>query len=131
LWKTGKKTACKPKTLMSKCTEISFGKSFLLEWLKIFLFKKKFKEFATECSCFAFQDENLSPKKKKKTLLFTPQKIRGCVTHIVALPFTLIKKYLKAKEELRKLKYFTMQKYNLQKILLRKPKSFKIFITLL
>jgi hypothetical protein len=28
-----------------------------------------------------------------------------------------IKKYLKAREELRKLKYFTMQKYNLQKIL--------------
>jgi hypothetical protein len=26
-----------------------------------------------------------------------------------------IKKYLKAKEELWKLKYFTMQKYNLQK----------------
>jgi hypothetical protein len=35
----------------------------------------------------------------------------------VALPFTL-KKYLKAKEEeLWKLKYFTMQKYNLSKIL--------------
>jgi len=34
----------------------------------------------------------------------------------VALPFTT-KKYLKAKEELQKLKYFTMQKYNLQKIL--------------
>jgi len=30
----------------------------------------------------------------------------------VALPFAL-KKYLKAKEELWKLKYFTMQKYNL------------------
>jgi hypothetical protein len=28
-----------------------------------------------------------------------------------------IKKYIKAKEELWKLKYFTMQKYNLQKIL--------------
>jgi hypothetical protein len=28
-----------------------------------------------------------------------------------------IKTYLKAKEELLKLKYFTMQKYNLQKIL--------------
>jgi len=28
-----------------------------------------------------------------------------------------IKKYLKAKEELWKHKYFTMQKYNLQKIL--------------
>jgi hypothetical protein len=37
-----------------------------------------------------------------------------------------IKKYLKAKEELCKLKYFSMQKYNLQKILGIKPKSFKI-----
>jgi hypothetical protein len=37
-----------------------------------------------------------------------------------------IKKYLKAKEELWKLKYCTMQKYNLQKILYEKPKSFKI-----
>jgi hypothetical protein len=35
----------------------------------------------------------------------------------VAMPFTL-EKYFKAKEEeLWKLKYFTMQKYNLQKIL--------------
>jgi hypothetical protein len=32
------------------------------------------------------------------------------VCHIVALPFTR-KKYLKAKEELWKLKYFTMPKY--------------------
>jgi hypothetical protein len=49
------------------------------------------------------------------------------VCHTVALPFTL-KKYLKAKEELWKLKYFTMQKYiNLQKNPLKeKPKSFKI-----
>jgi len=37
-----------------------------------------------------------------------------------------LKKYLKAKEELWKLKYFTMKKYNLQKILKKKPKSFKI-----
>jgi hypothetical protein len=37
-----------------------------------------------------------------------------------------IKKYLKAKEKLWKLKYFTMQKYNLQKILYKKPQSFKI-----
>jgi hypothetical protein len=37
-----------------------------------------------------------------------------------------IKKYCKAKEELWKLKYFTMQKYNPQKILHKKPKSFKI-----
>jgi hypothetical protein len=36
-----------------------------------------------------------------------------------------IKKYLKAKEDLWKLKYFNMQKHNLQKILLKK-KSFKI-----
>jgi hypothetical protein len=37
-----------------------------------------------------------------------------------------IKKYLKAKEELWKLKYFTMQKYNLQKDPLIETKSFKI-----
>jgi hypothetical protein len=37
-----------------------------------------------------------------------------------------IKNYLKAKEELWKLKYFSMQKYNLQKVLGMKPKSFKI-----
>jgi hypothetical protein len=38
-----------------------------------------------------------------------------------------IKKHLRAKEEeLWKLKYFTMQKYNLQKVLQKKPKSFKI-----
>jgi hypothetical protein len=36
--------------------------------------------------------------------------------HTMALPFTL-KKYLNAKEELWKFKYFPMQKYNLQKIL--------------
>jgi hypothetical protein len=39
------------------------------------------------------------------------------VCHTVASPFTL-KKYLRPKEELGKLKrFFTMQKYNLQKIL--------------
>jgi hypothetical protein len=38
---------------------------------------------------------------------------KGCT---VALPFTS-KMYLKAKEEIWKLTYFTMQKYNLQKIL--------------
>jgi hypothetical protein len=40
----------------------------------------------------------------------------------VALPFTL-RMYLKAKEESWKLKYFTMQKYNLQK---NPPKETKI-----
>jgi hypothetical protein len=38
------------------------------------------------------------------------QKKQG-VCHIVALPFTL-QKYLKQKEELSKLKYFTLQKYH-------------------
>jgi len=37
----------------------------------------------------------------------------GCVTHCDLAIY--IKKYLKAKEELWKFKYFTMQKYNLQK----------------
>ncbi len=40
---------------------------------------------------------------------------QGGLCHTAASPFTLIKKYLKAEEELSKLKYFTMQKYNLQK----------------
>jgi hypothetical protein len=44
------------------------------------------------------------------------------VCHIVALPFTL-KSILRQKEELRKLKYFTMQKYNLQKILPKKHQN--------
>jgi hypothetical protein len=38
---------------------------------------------------------------------------KGCVTCGLAI---YIKTYLKAKEELSKLKYFTMQKYNLQQI---------------
>jgi hypothetical protein len=42
------------------------------------------------------------------------------------------KKYLKAKEELWKLKYFTMQKYNLQKNPLKETKILQeIIITLL
>jgi hypothetical protein len=51
------------------------------------------------------------------------------VCHSVALPFTL-KSYLKAKEELRKLKYFTMQKYNLQKNPLKETKILQDIITL-
>jgi len=43
----------------------------------------------------------------------------------VVLPF-IFKNYLKAKEELWKLKYFSMQKYNLPNILYKKPKSFKV-----
>ncbi len=61
------------------------------------------------------------PKKKKN-----PKRLwnEGCV----ALPFNLhLKSIFKAKEEeLWKLKYFTMQKYQLQKVLKKKPKSFKI-----
>ncbi len=41
-----------------------------------------------------------------------------------------IKKYCKAKEELWKLKYFTMQKYNLRKNPLKETKIFQDIITL-
>jgi len=34
---------------------------------------------------------------------------------IIKPPFTLLKRYFQAKKELGKLKYFTMQKYNLPK----------------
>jgi hypothetical protein len=44
----------------------------------------------------------------------------------MALPFASSKKYINAIEELWKLKYFSMKKYNLQKTLQEKPKSFKI-----
>jgi hypothetical protein len=46
----------------------------------------------------------------------------------VALPFTF-KKYLKAKEELWKFKYFTMPKYDLQKYALKETKILKDIIT--
>jgi hypothetical protein len=59
-----------------------------------------------------------APKTKTKK-----NKIRG-VSHFGLAIY--IKKYLKAKEELWKLKYFTMQKFNLQKFLQKKPKSFNI-----
>jgi hypothetical protein len=41
-----------------------------------------------------------------------------------------IKKYLKAKEELWKLKYFTTQKYNLQQNPLKETKILQYIITL-
>jgi hypothetical protein len=47
----------------------------------------------------------------------------------MALPFTL-KKYLKAKEELWNLKYFTMQKYNLKTNPLKETKILQDIITL-
>ncbi len=46
--------------------------------------------------------------------------------HTVALPFAF-QSILRQKEELWKLKYFTMQKYTLRKTLWKKPKSFKIW----
>jgi len=52
--------------------------------------------------------------KGNSTIVQTIYNQRFC--HTMALPFTL-KKYLKAKEESWKLKYFTMQKYIPQKIL--------------
>jgi len=60
--------------------------------------------------------------------MLTPYKTRG-VSHCVALPFTS-KKYLKAKEELWKFKYFTMPKYNLQKTPLKETKILQDIITL-
>ncbi len=42
-----------------------------------------------------------------------------------------IKKYLKAKEELWKFKYFTMQKYNLQKNPVKEAKILQDVITLI
>jgi hypothetical protein len=59
--------------------------------------------------------------KESHALCHKQNRTKQGVCHIVALPFTL-KKYLKAKEELWKFKYFTMQKYNLQKHSLQETK---------
>jgi hypothetical protein len=42
-------------------------------------------------------------------------KIWVCQSHTLASPFTLKRGYLEPKEELWKFKYFTIQKFNLQK----------------
>jgi hypothetical protein len=55
--------------------------------------------------------------------VLTPRETRGVSHYALAI---YIKKYLKAKEALGKLIYFTMQKCNFQKILEKKPNSFKI-----
>jgi hypothetical protein len=54
--------------------------------------------------------------------------IRG-VSHC-GLAIIFIKEYLKAKEELWKLKYFTTQRYNLQKNPLKETKILQDIITL-
>jgi hypothetical protein len=54
--------------------------------------------------------------------------VGNIVCHIVALPFAL-KLYLKAKEELWKLKYFTMQKHNLKINPLKETKILQDIIT--
>jgi hypothetical protein len=51
------------------------------------------------------------------------------VCRIVALPI-YIKKYLEAKEELWKFKYFTVQKYDLQKNPLKETRFLEHVITL-
>jgi len=64
------------------------------------------------------------------------KKNKGCHIYIVAFVAIYIKKkYLKAKRrnpmEGDSIKYFTMQKHSLQKILYKKPKSFQILLLLL
>jgi hypothetical protein len=57
----------------------------------------------------------------------SPYKTRGVSHYGLSI---YIKKYLKAKEELWKFKYFTMQKYNLQKAPLKETKILPDIITL-
>ncbi len=54
--------------------------------------------------------------------------VKQGVLHIVALPFTL-KSILRQKKEFWKFKYFTMQKYNLQKNPLQQTKILQDIIT--
>jgi hypothetical protein len=72
-----------------------------------------------DASCFSIKQILCIVKPKSKGITET----RG-VSHCGLAIY--IKTYLNAKEELQKLKYFTMQKYNLQKSSKRNQKSFKI-----
>jgi hypothetical protein len=62
-----------------------------------------------------------------QTLNKEPNKQGMCCT--VTLPIYILKN-LKAKEESWKLKYFTMQKYNLQKICIKETKILQDIVTL-
>jgi hypothetical protein len=70
--------------------------------------------------CVSKRWRTLIPGERKKDLILKvkEKKNKACV-HTMAWPFTSLKKgILRAKEvELWKLKYYTMQKYNLQKFL--------------
>jgi hypothetical protein len=55
----------------------------------------------------------------------TSKRTRGGVCHTVALPFTL-KSILRQKKSYGNSNISPCKKYNLQKILKKKPKSFKI-----
>jgi hypothetical protein len=59
---------------------------------------------------------------------YKPRGITSGVSHCGLAIY--IKKYLKAKEELSKLKYFTMQKYNLSKHPLKETKILQDTVTL-
>jgi hypothetical protein len=82
--------------------------------------------------CFVFWNSEtfLTPLCEGCGGLLSPiGKNKGCVSHHDLAIY--IKKYLNAKEELRKSKYFTMQKYNLQKNPLKETKILQdIIITL-
>ncbi len=94
-------------------------------WIKIilnilfyFIFKKgkkKVNDCATCTTCMV-------PRRLLKNKTTRGVSHCGLATHI--------KTYLKAKEELWELKYFTMQKYNLQKNPLKETKILQDIITL-
>jgi hypothetical protein len=73
------------------------------------------------------------PKEKRKE---QPERerertnIQQGVCHTMALPFTLKSILIRQKEDLWKFKYFTMQKYNLQKNPFKETKILKNIITL-
>jgi hypothetical protein len=71
-----------------------------------------------------------APKKHRVNIIIYHVMLKQGVCQIVALPFTLKIKYLKAKEELWKLKYFNVPKYNLQKNPLKENKILQDIITL-
>jgi hypothetical protein len=98
-------------------------------------------EKSSENMCYNTKESNINSQGWKVATILSQKYVvkktietwnnKGCVTRCPC-HFTLKSKHLKAKGELWKLKYFTMQKYNLQNNPLKKTKILQdIIITLL
>jgi hypothetical protein len=83
-------------------------------WLIYYFYFKKWRKKSLQITKFSLFKKNFE-KKIAKLRNFAIKENKQGLCHTVAMPFTL-KGILRQNKELWKLKYSTIQKYNLQKI---------------